>query len=64
MLMGLRQALVTGTSFPVTLTFAKAGTVTVTATVQAAGATMRGMHHSSMGNMEMHGPSTGGSVPK
>jgi periplasmic copper chaperone A len=64
MLMGLRQALVAGTSFPVTLTFAKAGTVTVTATVQAAGAAMPGMHYSSTGNMEMHGTSTRGSVPK
>ena len=61
MLMGLKQALVAGTSFPVTLTFAKAGTVTATATVQAAGAAMPGMDHGSMG---MNGMSMGGSTSK
>ena len=64
MLTTLKQALVGGMSFPVTLTFAKAGTITVTATVQAAGATMPGMPHPSMGNQEMHGMSMGGSVSK
>ncbi len=64
MLMGLKRALVAGTAFPVTLTFARAGAVTVTATVQAAGAAMPGMHHGSMGNMNMHGMSMGGSSSK
>ena len=72
MLMGLKQALVAGTSFPVTLTFAKAGTVTTSATVQAAGAAMPGMDHGSMGSMDhgnmgntdMHGMSMGGSGSK
>ncbi|HTW72366.1 MAG TPA: copper chaperone PCu(A)C [Acetobacteraceae bacterium] len=75
MLMGLKQALVAGTSFPVTLTFARAGAVTTTATVQAAGATMPGMDHAGMGsmdhgsmgstsNMDMHGMSMGGSSSK
>jgi copper(I)-binding protein len=35
MLMGLKQQLKIGDSFPLTLTFAKAGAVTVTASVQA-----------------------------
>jgi copper(I)-binding protein len=34
MLMGLMQALVAGTAFPVTLTFAKAGQAATTVTVQ------------------------------
>jgi len=72
MLLGLKHALVAGTSFPVTLTFAKAGAVTTSATVQAAGAAMPGMDHGSMGgtdhgnmgNMDMHGMSMGGSGSK
>jgi periplasmic copper chaperone A len=75
MLVGLKQALVAGTSFPVTLTFAKAGKITATAMVQAAGATMPGMDHGgassmgnmdggSMGNMNMHDMSMGGSGSK
>jgi periplasmic copper chaperone A len=72
MLKGLKQALVAGTSFPVTLTFAKAGTITTTAMVQAAGASMPGMDHGSMGsmggmdhgNMDMHGMPMGGSGTK
>lgn len=38
MLMGLKQALVEGTSFPLTLTFEHAGTVTVDVTIGAVGA--------------------------
>jgi len=64
MLMGLKQALVAGTSFPVTLTFAKAGRITATAMVQATGAPMPGMGHGSMGNMDMHGMPMGGSSSK
>ena len=64
MLTSLKQALVAGRSFPVTLTFAKAGTVTVTAAVLAAGAAMPGMHHTSVGNKDMHGMSMGGSMSK
>jgi copper(I)-binding protein len=41
MLMGLKQALKQGDSFPVTLSFAKAGPVTAMATVEKAGATMQ-----------------------
>jgi copper(I)-binding protein len=43
MLTGLKQALKQGDSFPVTLSFANAGQVTVTATVEKAGATMPGV---------------------
>ena len=50
MLMGLKQALKQGDSFPVTLSFAKAGQVTATATVEKAGAAMPGT-----GNMSRHG---------
>jgi len=67
MLMGLKKPLVAGQSFPLTLTFAKAGTISVTVPVQAMGATgggggmsgmggMGGMQHDKsggMGNMEM-----------
>ena len=38
MLMGLKQALKQGDSFPVTLTLAKSGQITTTAMVEAAGA--------------------------
>jgi periplasmic copper chaperone A len=62
MLVGLKQALVAGRSFPVTLTFAKAGMVTTTAMVQAAGASMPGMDHGNTGNMG--GMSMGGSGTK
>lgn len=63
MLMGLKQALVAGTSFPVTLTFATGGAITTMATVEKAGATMPGMSNGSMGNMgnmNMNGESKGG----
>ena len=64
MLTGLKQALVAGTSFPVTLTFTKAGRVTVTATVQAMGASVPATHQSGMGQMGMHGTRMRGSGPK
>jgi periplasmic copper chaperone A len=51
MLMGLKQALVAGTTFPVTLTFAKAGEVTATVSVQKVTATMPTMDHGGMGAM-------------
>ena len=51
MLMGLKQALKQGDSFPITLSFAKAGQVTATATVEKAGATMPGMDHGNMSGM-------------
>jgi copper(I)-binding protein len=51
MLMGLKQTLKEGDSFPVTLKFSKAGQVTSTAMVQKAGATMPSMDHGSMGGM-------------
>ena len=64
MLMGLKKPLVAGQSFPLTLTFAKAGNISVTVPVQAMGATsgsdgmggMGSMQHDKprgMGNMEM-----------
>lgn len=61
MLTGLKQALVAGASFPVTLTFARAGAVTVVATVEPMGAAMPAMHQGGMGQtrMDMHG-GTGG----
>jgi copper(I)-binding protein len=49
MLMGLKQPLREGERFPLTLSFAKAGPVTVTATVQKAGAAMPAMRHEGMG---------------
>jgi copper(I)-binding protein len=54
MLMGLKRPLVKGDSFPVTLRFAKAGSIEVIATVQSAGASApamdmgQGMSHSGM----------------
>lgn len=63
MLIGLKKPLTTGETFPLTLTFAKAGNISVTVPVQAMGATqdksgnMGGMGNSSssgtMGHMEM-----------
>jgi hypothetical protein len=46
MLMGVKQPLTEGHSFPLTLTFAKAGKIETTVEVKKAGA---------MGSMEMHG---------
>lgn len=47
MLMGLKQPLTLGSSFPLTLTFEKAGAVTVTVMVERAGSTgpTAGQHH-------------------
>jgi len=50
MLMGLKQPLKQGDSFPVTLTFEKAGPVTATVTVQKAGASTP-TSHDAMGGM-------------
>ena len=55
MLMGLKQTLKQGDSFPVTLQFEKAGQVTATATVEKAGAEMPAMDHGNMGDMQMQG---------
>jgi periplasmic copper chaperone A len=58
MLTGLKQDLQQGDSFPVTLSFAKAGPVTATATVEKAGATVPTMDHgnvSGTGTMQMPG---------
>ena len=58
MLTGLKQSLRQGDSFPVTLSFAKAGQVTATATVEKAGATMMDTSHGNMsgaGGMPMQG---------
>ncbi len=46
MLMGLSQPLVQGTKIPLTLTFERAGTVTVDVTVEAAGAPRPAGQHS------------------
>jgi copper(I)-binding protein len=62
MLTGLKQALVAGTTFPLTLTFAKGGSLTTTATVEKPGGDMSGMHGGSTGNTDMHGMSMGGST--
>jgi copper(I)-binding protein len=64
MLTGLKQALVAGTSFPLTLTFAKAGRITVTARVQAMGAAGPAPHQRGMGQTDMHGTPTHGSGSK
>jgi periplasmic copper chaperone A len=65
MLIGLKKPLTAGATFPLTLTFEKAGTISVTVPVQAMGAMqdkggmggMSGMHDNKpgggMGNMEM-----------
>jgi periplasmic copper chaperone A len=58
MLMDLKRPLREGDSFPITLSFTKAGQVTATATVEKAGAAMPGMDQGSMGgmgNMPMQG---------
>ena len=55
MLMGLKQALKQGDSFPVTLSFAKAGPLTASVTVEKAGAAMPGTDHGNMSHMPMPG---------
>jgi len=57
MMMGLKQKLDVGASFPLTLTFAKAPPVTVSVTVQSAGAAGPMMDHGAMD----HGGMPGGS---
>jgi len=64
MLMGLKHALVAGTSFPLTLTFENAGSITVTAMVQAMGATAPATHQRGTGQMAMPGMPMRGSGPK
>jgi copper(I)-binding protein len=55
MLSGLKQSLKQGDSFPITLSFAKAGPVTATVTVAKAGATMPAGKMSGMGTMPTSG---------
>lgn len=57
MLVGLQGPLREGTSFPLTLTFAKAGAVVVTVSVRQAGAVGmgQGMKMDDMGGMKMNG---------
>jgi periplasmic copper chaperone A len=52
MLIGLKKPLVAGQSFPLTLTFAKAGNISVTVPVQAMGATSAKGGMSGMGGMQ------------
>ena len=60
MLMNLRQTLKEGDTFPITLTFEKAGNVTATASVEKAGATSGPMSNMSD---HMNMPMQGGSKP-
>ena len=60
MLMNLKQTLKEGDSFPITLTFQKAGNITATATIEKAGATSGPMGGMS-GHMNM--PMPGSSKP-
>lgn len=62
MLEGLKQPLQPGQTFPVTLTFANAGQVTATATVQKAGGSTA-MDHGSMSGMDMQGASHPAAMP-
>jgi len=57
MLIGLKKPLTAGESFPLTLTFAKAGTISVTVPVQAMGASQ---DKGGMGNMGGMGNSNSG----
>jgi copper(I)-binding protein len=60
MLMGLKQALKEGDTFPVTLSFEKAGQVTAMVKVQKSGTNVMG-HDAMGGGMDMHGmPMPGG----
>ena len=57
MLIGLKKPLIAGQSLPLTLTFAKAGNISITVPIQAVGAT----HSGSMSGMgEMQGKKPGG----
>jgi periplasmic copper chaperone A len=62
MLIGLKKQLIAGQTLPLTLTFAKAGNISITVPIQAIGATQSGMggmggmeggKSGGMGNMEM-----------
>ena len=62
MLIGLKKQLIAGQTIPLTLTFAKAGTISITVPIQSIGATqsgkggmggMEGKKSGGMGNMEM-----------
>jgi periplasmic copper chaperone A len=53
MLIGLKQPLTPGETFPLKLAFAKAGTISVTVAVQAMGATQDNTSGGNMGHMEM-----------
>jgi periplasmic copper chaperone A len=59
MLIGLKKQLIAGQTLPLTLTFAKAGDISITVPIQAIGATqggmggMQGKKPGGMGNMEM-----------
>ena len=55
MLKDLKQSLKQGDSFPITLSFAKAGRITATATVEKAGARMPDIDHGNMSNMPIQG---------
>jgi len=55
MLKDLKQSLKQGDSFPITLSFAKAGQITATATVEKAGARMPDIDHGNMSNMPIQG---------
>ncbi len=59
MLIGLKKQLIAGQTLPLTLTFAKAGNVSITVPIQAIGATQAGK--GGMGGMEgMQGNESGG----
>jgi copper(I)-binding protein len=62
MLSGLRQSLTQGDSFPITLSFAKAGPVTATAIVAKAGARMPSLDRGNMSGMGAM-PLQGGKQP-
>jgi periplasmic copper chaperone A len=54
MLIGLKKRLIAGQTLPLTLTFAKAGSISITVPIQAIGATSSGKGGmGGMGNMEM-----------
>jgi copper(I)-binding protein len=63
MLTGLKQPLKQGDTFPVTLSFERAGQITATVTVQKAGGGMP-MGHDAMGGMNMPGMSMQGGATK
>ena len=64
MLTDLKQPLIAGTSFPLTLTFAKAGRVTVTAMVQATGAAAPATHERGRDQTGAHAMPMRGAAPK